>query len=176
MIANVDLTFCWVRKALFLKKMKTGPLLLFISGSTCERIPTVAFMAQLSSNVVDPSKGSAVIFHQVETNTGGAYNGSRGVFMAPFNGTYNFNLVVSSPESTPPHWLHLFIVRNDVEVDYLFLDHNDRYYLRRSTGMCIINLTRGDKIWVKVDEVTRNRTITGCCFHSLFSGFLIGTN
>ena len=133
-------------------------------------------MAQLSSNVVDPSNGNAVIFDQVETNTGGAYNGSQGVFMAPLNGTYNFNLVVSSPPKSTSNWMHLFMMRNDVEVDYVFLDANDRYYLRRSTGICIIDLTRGDKIWVKVDEVSINNTITGCCFHTQFSGFLIGTN
>ena len=147
-----------------------------ISETSCEIQPTAAFMAQLSSDIVDPPKGRLVVFDRVETNTGGAYDGSQGVFVAPVNGTYNFNLIVTSPpKKEPHHWLHLFIMKNGAQVAYVFLDDNNQYYLRRSTDICI-HLAQGDKVWVQVADVLGSHTITGCCYHSHFSGFLIGAD
>ena len=145
----------------------------FLSDFSCQVVPTVAFMAQLSTSVANPPKGQVVIFDQVETNTGGAYNASKGVFTAPVSGTYNFNVIASAPPVAGSHWLHLFIMKNKAQVGYVFLDDNDSYWVRRSTDVSV-HMEQGDNIWVEVADVKGSHTIGGCCYHSHFSGFLIG--
>jgi hypothetical protein len=64
-------------------------------------LQTVAFMAQLSKNLVNPPQHTVVVFDSVLTNVGGAYKPSSGVFLAPVNGTYTIHLVASSsPKKT----------------------------------------------------------------------------
>ena len=130
-------------------------------------------MAQLNASITDPAQGQTVIFNQIETNKGNAYNPINGVFTAPFNGTYNFNVIVSAPPAPGGHWLHLFIKKNKAQVGYVFLDDNDKYWLRRSTDVTV-HLLQGDEVCVDVDMILGSHTIGGCCFHTHFSGFLIG--
>ena len=131
-------------------------------------------MAQLSSSVT-PVKGQIVVFDKVETNEGNAYNSTSGVFVAPHTGTYNFNVIGSSPPAAGIHHLHLFIMRNQSQVGYVFLDDNDHYWIRRSTDVTI-HVRQGDEVYVKVDagDFVGSQAIGGCCFHSHFSGFLVG--
>ena len=127
-------------------------------------------MAQLSTNIYNRTKGR-VVFDGIETNEGNAYNAIQGSFTAPFNGTYNFNLVVSAPGH---HTLHLYIKKNNVEVGYVFLDAMTGWWLRRGTDITI-HMVKGDQVGVDM-SASQNTTLGGCCFHTHFSGFLIGTD
>lgn len=53
-------------------------------------------MAQLSSNMVDPSTHTVVVFDDVLTNIGDRYKSQSGIFVADTPGIYNFNLVATS--------------------------------------------------------------------------------
>ena len=68
---------------------------------------SVAFMAQLSQNLVNPAVGHVVIFDNVTTNEGNSYNSLHGIFTAPVNGTYNFNLIASSQPGAADHMVSL---------------------------------------------------------------------
>ena len=48
----------------------------------------VAFMAELSANLVDPNIGTTVVFDNVHTNVGDAYKPGPGVFISPLDGVY----------------------------------------------------------------------------------------
>ena len=132
-------------------------------------------MAQLSPYSLTPVSGQTVTFDKVETNEGNAYNSTSGVFTAPRNGTYNFNVIASSPPVAGLNQLHLYIMRNREQVGYVFLDDNDQYFLRRSTDITI-HVIQGDEVYVKFQDnyVVGSAVLAGCCFHSHFTGFLIG--
>ena len=113
------------------------------------------------------------MFDSVETNEGNAYNVTQGSFTAPFNGSYNFNLVVSAPGH---HMLRLYVKKNNIYTGYVFLDYmtGAQWWLRRGTDITI-HMVKGDKVWVDM-VASQNTTLGGCCFHTHFSGFLIGTD
>ncbi|KAK3606489.1 hypothetical protein CHS0354_041440 [Potamilus streckersoni] len=142
--------------------------------STCEAgQKSVAFMAQLSASIVNPVQGHVIVFDQTITNEGAAYNNVHGIFTAPLNGTYEFSLIVSSPPNPSIyHEFHLFLMKNNVQIGYVFLDHNTQFWLRRGTT-AIVHLKPTDEVWVQVDRVVGDHEIAGCCFHSHFGGFLI---
>ncbi|KAK3606486.1 hypothetical protein CHS0354_041437 [Potamilus streckersoni] len=142
--------------------------------STCEaKQKSVAFMAQLSASIVNPVEGHVIVFDDIITNEGAAYNNVHGIFTAPVNGTYEFSLIVSSPPNPSSyHEFHLFLMRNNVQIGYVFLDHNTQFWLRRITT-ATVHLKQTDEVWVQVAWVKGDHEIGGCCFHSLFGGFLI---
>lgn len=142
-------------------------LFVTISGST-----HVVFMSQLSKNLDNPPKGQIVIFDDVITNVGHAYSGNTGVFRAPANGDYMFTMIATARPSPGDHALHLIMKKNGNTIGYLFLDSNHDYYLKR-TENAVVSLTKGDEVYVQVNDVSGTHSLQGCCFHSHFSGFLI---
>ena len=56
----------------------------------------IAFFAGLSENMGPIKEHQDIVFDRVITNVGGAYNSQSGHFVAPTNGTYHFNVVVSA--------------------------------------------------------------------------------
>jgi len=52
----------------------------------------IAFHARLASRIKGTTSGQTVVFNQVDTNLGGCYNATTGVFTAPVAGTYVFSL------------------------------------------------------------------------------------
>jgi hypothetical protein len=72
----------------------------------------LAFMAQLSKNLVNPPQHTVVVFDSVLTNAGDAYKPSSGVFLAPVNGTYTIHLVASSPpKKTSDHVSSIYVIK-----------------------------------------------------------------
>lgn len=72
-----------------------------------DKKPT-AFMAELSSNMVNPSKNTVVVFDNVLTNIGGNYKSQSGMFIADTPGIYNFNLVATSQKKLRGAWVGIF--------------------------------------------------------------------
>ena len=58
---------------------------------------SVAFMAQLSANMLNPLPDTTVKFGSVVTNVGKGYDPDSGFFVAKVAGTYNFHLHAGSP-------------------------------------------------------------------------------
>ena len=129
-------------------------------------------MSQLSQDLNNPANGHTVVFDDVITNVGHTYSSSTGVFRAPVDGNYMFSMIGTVPASPGGHSLHLLMKRNGNTISYLFLDSNHDYYLKR-TENAVVSLTKGDEVYVQVDAAGGTHSLTGWCFHSHFSGFLI---
>ncbi|KAK3100295.1 hypothetical protein FSP39_017804 [Pinctada imbricata] len=63
-------------------------------------------------------------------------------------------------------------MRSSTIVGYVYLEGNPLYHKKRS-ATTTLHLTKGDDVWVKVLDSLSPVTIRGCCYHSIFSGFLI---
>ncbi|XP_052790882.1 complement C1q-like protein 4 [Mya arenaria] len=131
----------------------------------------VSFMAQLSAEVENPAIGRSIVFDDVLQNHGNSYNGNNGVFVAKVPGVYMFHLTASSKPATGNH-LGLYVMKNDVKVNYLFLDNNKDFWLHRSVPT-VIDLETGDQVKVIFGNVIKSSTLGGCCFHTHFSGVFI---
>lgn len=70
--------------------------MLLIIAFSAQQQP-IAFFAELSNDMVNPSSGQTVVFDQILTNVGNAYNPSTGIFTAPLPGP------TISMWSYPPH-------------------------------------------------------------------------
>lgn len=138
----------------------------------------IAFFAELSNDMVNPSSGQTVVFDQILTNVGNAYNPSTGIFTAPLPGTYHFNVVLSSPENRDgAHYMHFFLLQNGRKIAYLFLDHNTDYWIHTSSS-AVVQAMKGDQFWLSVGFAGGQHTLAGHKqgegeIHSHVSGFLI---
>ncbi|XP_061186863.1 collagen alpha-1(X) chain-like [Saccostrea echinata] len=138
----------------------------------------VAFFAEMSQDLINPTQGKKVVFDQILTNVGNAYDPSTGIFTVPITGTYHFNVVLSSPNNGDVgHYMHFFILQNGRKIAYIFLDHNTNYWLHASSST-VIQGTKGDAIWLTVGVAGGQHVLAGHRpgegeIHSHLSGFLI---
>ena len=135
-------------------------------------------MAQLSKNVVAPCTDDIhqpIVFDKIETNIGNAYSQFTGVFTAPLDGVYQFNLEVSIPNGAVGNVLHIIIEKNGVRAGYTFFVVDSSLWVRKTTSVTIHLLHRDTVQSVIVQSSgTGNNVIAGAVFHTHFSGFLIG--
>ena len=129
-------------------------------------------MAQLGKTIDNPSVGSGVIFDVVHLNDGGAYDNVHGIFRAPVDGVYHFTAELTAQPAAPAHALHIFMMKTATQIGYMFLDTNSDYYLKR-TMVSTVHLAKNDDVWLKIETNVGDNHLLGCCFHSIFSGFLI---
>ena len=66
------------------------------AGANGPDVPKVAFFAGLKDNQGPVTENSDLIFDTVITNVGGAFSGETGRFTAPYNGTFQFTVVVAA--------------------------------------------------------------------------------
>ena len=132
----------------------------------------MAFLAELGQSLVDPAKGEPIVFDVTYLNDGSAYNNKTGKFITPVAGVYHFTLELSSPTKSDKSGLHVSLMKTDTLLGYIYLDANDDRWLKRAATSTVY-LAKGDDIWAKVRGRTEPGTIAGCCYHSIFSGFLI---
>lgn len=149
-----------------------------LQESIREKPKTVAFMAQLSADMVIEPLGyiqRPIVFDQVSANVGNAYNGYTGVFTAPYKASYHFSIDILSPPRSGSHSLHVHLFRNDQTVGYVFLNGHTRYWIRRTASINVL-LDIGDVVRAAVSrsDGSKANTIAVCCLHSHLSGFLIG--
>lgn len=65
-------------------------------GKSAQEPFKVAFFVGLQKNFEAPGKDSDVVFDNIITNVGGAYQEKTGRFRAPVRGSYKFNIVISA--------------------------------------------------------------------------------
>lgn len=78
--------FSKIVHVLFTIKISVGfTTMILIIAFSAQQQP-IAFFAELSNDMVNPSSGQTVVFDQILTNVGNAYNPSTGIFTAPLPG------------------------------------------------------------------------------------------
>ncbi|XP_035846741.1 complement C1q-like protein 2 isoform X4 [Sander lucioperca] len=135
----------------------------------------VAFSASLLAGgqvaYVGPfSAHTTLIFKNVVTNIGNAYNPTTGVFTAPVRGAYHFEWTVSTPADNS-HASGAVLVKNSENV---FLAYEDQATGSMTSSKAVaLFLDVGDVVFVRVWANTRAYDDPG--HHTTFSGHLLFT-
>ncbi|XP_048774045.2 cerebellin-1-like [Ostrea edulis] len=169
-----------IKKEFTSLKSKVQLLERAISGISTERkVDTISFMASPATNI-KPVSGATLIFGNVLTNKGGAYNGRTGVFTAPVSGSYFFMCTIGLPApSSANDYLRIHIMKNGKISSYLFIGA-EGMWIKRSENT-LLQLQKGDKVYLKIRTngggqfpyIAGSSTYPGAVYHSHFSGFLI---
>ncbi|XP_078317159.1 uncharacterized protein LOC144620423 [Crassostrea virginica] len=134
--------------------------------SKCDPKQEVAFTAGVTSSSSTWNSGT-LIFNSVILNVGNGYNPSTGVFTSPVAGTYVF--YVTAVEYNK-QYLKVDIVLNSVS-KVRTMGYSDAAY-QTGTNMVVLNLQKGDSVWVMYNDGTGYWTQTVPA--TTFTGFLIG--
>ena len=126
----------------------------------------VAFFARTSSHSPKLQPNQDIVFDDVVTNIGGAYNNHHGTFVAPTSGVYVFHTSVL----TVGHALTAKVVKNGQTLARL-LDSRDRDHAGQTV---IVVLNKGEDIYIQVEY--DNDSIVHGYMYSTFSGFLLYEN
>ncbi|WAR30248.1 CO8A1-like protein [Mya arenaria] len=109
---------------------------------------------ELSHDLTSFTKGATVVFDHTILNNGSRYNPSNGVFVAKAPGLY----------------INLHVMKNNEQVNYLFLENNVDFHHHRSVPT-VLEIAAGDQVKVIVHGSGGTPTLVGCCFHTHFSGY-----
>jgi len=134
----------------------------------------VSLHAWLSSDIRGTTSGQAIVFDQVDTNLGGGYNGTIGVFTAPVAGQYQFSLtfMLYFPSSSYSYTGILDVLKNGNMIIRVRADtHGQIGNFDTASGSTVIGLNKGDKVSVVVG--TANMCIYAFRF-TYFSGVFLG--
>lgn len=132
----------------------------------------VAFTARISGSRdqsvddgVHLSPHETIVFDDVVTSIGNAYNGHTGIFTAPYAGAYVFYLVQMAPNAHDD--IFTAIVKNGADLDYVHAKGHSIFM--QGSSEITVHLEAGDQVWVRQD---RGDAIRGT-FWTAFTGFLL---
>ena len=125
----------------------------------------VAFSARVSEHLTDLQPQEIIVFDQLITNIGEAYDPSSGVFTCPLSGTYQLFVTVLSGFNTK---VESGLVVNDIEVARLYSGAQNAH--GSSTAAMIFLLKKGDRVSVRVLYQPTSH-VHG--IYSTFSGYLL---
>ncbi|XP_045206826.1 heavy metal-binding protein HIP-like [Mercenaria mercenaria] len=100
----------------------------------------VAFYARLSKSYDSIEPWATIVFSDVETNTGSAYNSTNGEFTAPITGHYVFHSNILSKQDK--------IIETSLRVngnDKMFLYSGGKYH-GSGSNMAVLHLNAGDNV------------------------------
>jgi len=130
----------------------------------------IAFLAYLGSEINGTTVDQTIVFDDVHTNLGGAYNGITGMFTAPEAGTYVFSLTFMLRYTAPSlNYCELYIRRNndfDIPVRALSTPEPNG----TASGSTVMYLSKGDKVYV---TTTTSKSYIRSVY-SYFSGYILG--
>ena len=113
-----------------------------------------------------------IIFDRVITNVGEAYNAHSGHFVAPRSGMFIFYVVLTN---TPGHAASAQLLHNGRMITQVLADDVAGAY-ETSTQVAIVQVERGDQIWVQNEyQFSTIEQFDGGSWSS-FSGLLIQYN
>ncbi|KAK3603049.1 hypothetical protein CHS0354_015740 [Potamilus streckersoni] len=125
-----------------------------------------AFLHQsdLKVNPIDTIK-----FRDVKLNVGGHYNETTGLFKAPVNGRYFFQLILTIEERETPKEFTANIVTGKSASSIATIYLNPKHGTSRKSVHVIFNLEEGQEVWIRNGEYFVEY---GPGKLSVFSGFL----
>ena len=133
----------------------------------------VAFQATLTKVSATFKILETIIFNNVITNIGSAYNRRTGVFTAPLAGTYMFNTNIVSEKG---FYVEASIVRNGNVIVSAISDHripkDGISTWDQGNAAAILRLKKGDKVSVTLQWPQGRHSIHGVG-KSSFSGYLL---
>ncbi|XP_060930618.1 complement C1q-like protein 4 [Limanda limanda] len=138
-----------------------------------DKVKRVAFTAALSSGqtTIGPfNTDTNLVFRQVITNIGNAYNPNTGFFIAPLKGAYHFELYIYSL-GHPSYGSGAWLVRNGHNICVAY-EHQPSNAGKSANGATLL-LEVGDVLFVRL--VANSRVYDDANNHSTFSGHLLFT-
>lgn len=138
-------------------------------------IPVVAFQAILTTQYATVYLHDAIVFNEVITDIGTAYNKHTGIFTTPFAGIYVFHTNIVSERG---YYIEASIQVNDKATVSAISDHrvfSNRHYFDnwdQGSAAAVLALKKGDKVCVSVQWPQGSHDVHGVG-KSSFSGYLL---
>ena len=131
----------------------------------------VAFTAVIATRALtELGPGDVLVFERVINNQGNGYRGNTGIFEAPVEGVYVFNmdLMIRAGQRQ-----YVQFVKNGRHVTSNYGDARSANHYITSSRVLTISLAAGDKVWVQINNSPSHGdgTVHGNGF-STFSGWL----
>ncbi|XP_049439363.1 uncharacterized protein LOC125893000 [Epinephelus fuscoguttatus] len=138
--------------------------------SRYKETPKIAFAASLGGNgLMKTTTGNKdLIYKDVLTNVGGAYNSETGVFTAPIRGVYYIRFTANGPTNFPRSAV---LYKNDVEIQLIAHEQPSGEGSDTSSNGATLLLEKGDKLKMVLWQNTQIWDNSN--HHSTFSGFLL---
>ncbi|XP_060082099.1 complement C1q tumor necrosis factor-related protein 5-like, partial [Ylistrum balloti] len=124
------------------------------------------FTARLSQKIAHLNTQQAIVFDQVLTNVGAAYEPSTGIFVCPYSGLYEFAATIVSNGDQKN--LDAEIVKNGNRLARL---HSTIYGFDQGTQVVIVQCEEGQRVWVRHFGTADTPVLPGG--YSTFAGHLI---
>lgn len=126
----------------------------------------IAFFATLSKHIEHAGINQPIVFDNIITNIGNAYNGHMGSFVAPVSGVYVFSTTLFS---YPRMSFHASFVKNGQILTNVYIAGSESVY-DTSAQTIVLHLQQGDNVCIL--NTDSDRSIYGYSY-SIFSGFLL---
>nr|XP_046254534.1 complement C1q-like protein 4 [Scatophagus argus] len=132
--------------------------------------PKVAFAASLGGNglVKTTSGNKDLIYRDILTNVGGAYNAETGVFTAPIRGVYYIRFTANGPTNFPKSAV---LYKNDTEIQLITHEQPSGEGSDTASNGAALLLEKGDRLKMVLWHNTQIWDNSN--HHSTFSGFLL---
>ncbi|XP_013399541.1 C1q-related factor isoform X2 [Lingula anatina] len=138
------------------------------AGKSYPPPPKVAFFVGLEENMGPQEKDTDVVFDNVVTNVGDGYNPKTGRFRAPYNGTYQFHIVISAQGRQKAA---VMLIKNGVMILTVWAESIPFWSTASNTA--ILKLKEKDQVWLMA--LGRAPYLHGYMY-TTFSGHLLFTN
>ncbi|XP_041798501.1 complement C1q-like protein 4 [Chelmon rostratus] len=135
-----------------------------------KEVPKIAFAASLGGNglVKTTSGNKDLVYREVLTNVGGAYNAATGVFTAPIRGVYYIRFTANGPTDFPKSAV---LYKNDVEIQLIAHEQQSGEGSDTASNGASLMLEKGDRLKMVLWHNTQIWDNSN--HHSTFSGFLL---
>ncbi|XP_022617297.1 uncharacterized protein LOC111233698 [Seriola dumerili] len=135
-----------------------------------QETPKVAFAASLGGNgLVKTTNGNKdLIYRDVLTNVGGAYNAETGVFTAPVRGVYYIRFTANAPTNYP---MSAVLYKNNNAIQLIAHEQPSGEGSDTASNGAALLLEQGDKLKMVLWHETQIWDNSN--HHSIFSGFLL---
>ncbi|XP_053384851.1 complement C1q-like protein 4 [Mercenaria mercenaria] len=128
----------------------------------------VAFSAYLTGDMTSVPNHRIIIFNEVQTNVGDAYNGKTGIFVCRIPGVYVFYWVTTNKDHT---YMDSELVVNGEERSQAFSDSGNHNDYSVASNVVTTELKFGDQVWIR--SGTWHNGKIGGERRTSFSGFML---
>lgn len=134
---------------------------------TSSRLNQVAFCTELTHILSNLGPKQTIVFDDVITNFGNAYNKNDGIFTVPVEGVYVFTWTTMAK---PDYYQGTELVLNGKHVSYAWAAETAGYNTASKT--VILHLQQGNEIWIRTDAAGGANYLHNHG-HNSFVGFLL---